>query len=514
MKKELSVAMLFCDGMVLQRDKEISIWGTAAPGTAVSASISDANGNVLTDGKAEATADGNYMIKCSALSANRDCTLNITAAEESITISDVMIGDIWLAGGQSNMEFFMKYDKDWESLKNEPANPNIRMFNVPQVAFEGHTTHSPEGRGYWFTKEDNGFQFFSAPGYAFAKNIQPTIDVPVGIIGCNWGGSSACTWVSRDVLNTPELDYYLKEYDDAIAGIDEEVLRKNSMEAWAFEESAQHGADFEPLMYGRDRDWQEQFLKNHAGEPVVPMGPYNFNRPAGLYTHMLRKLIPYAIKGVIWYQGESDCGERSHTYHTLFSALINSWRKEWNDDFPFIFVQLAPFGKWLECGNDDYKIVRSKQEQVAETVKDAYVTSIMDIGSYYDIHPKTKQEVGRRLALLALGHVYNQNILCDSPKFTTATYKNGQIIVTFKHADGLHISNTGSTIVIEIDGWKYEPSKVEAIDDRLVITLPQDAAARDITSMNLSIGYDDYATIYILNSQDLCVLPFTTSVRL
>ena len=198
-----------------------------------------------------------------------------------------------------------------------------------------------------------------------------------------------------------------------------EEMDQLSLDGWKFEDSPAHDLEFRPLLYGRDYTWQEDYMKQHTKDPLIPLGPYHINRPGGLYHMMLEPLHSFPIKGVIWYQGESDAGH-ADIYDTLLETLITDWRQKWNDDFPFLFVQLAPFGIWLECTSENYSVVREKQQLVSDTVPNTGMVSIMDIGSYYDIHPKEKMEVGRRLALLARGKVYGEDILCESPRLINA----------------------------------------------------------------------------------------------
>lgn len=445
--KKYGLAEIFQDGMLFQQGKDIVLWGCAEPDTRVTVSlyretVTQAEEKPLLSGSGTADENGNFRITLPPREAGEGYLLCVdfdAAPEESICLSRIGFGDIWLAGGQSNMEFFLKYDRDWEETKKLPRNPRIRMYNVPQRAFAGHTTHNKTGYGYWFDDRDPALETFSAPAYSFAREVQAAAGIPIGIIGCNWGGSSASTWVEEEVLRTPPLDRYLREYEEAVAGIPAEKLAADSLAGWAFEDSAGHGADFEPLLYGRDRDWQLNYMKIHAGEPVIPMGPYNFNRPSGLCRTMLSNLIPFSIRGVLWYQGESDAGDYASLYDKLLTGLIESWRRAWGDDFPFLIVQLAPFGQWLDCDSRGYTTVREKQAYVSKNVPGVHMAAIMDLGSYYDIHPKEKMEVGRRLALLARGHVYGETeLLCDPPEAAFAVMLNDrQIAVNFRHADGL-----------------------------------------------------------------------------
>lgn len=516
-RTEYCLAEIFQNGMLFQREKEIVLWGNAAPGTTVIAAFyKEDNIEPFLCGKSLAEPDGQFHITLPPEGAGEGYMLEMTFTPSPlnpIRLENICFGDLWLAGGQSNMEFFLKYDRDWEETKKLPRNPKIRMYNVPQRAFEGHTTHNRAGYGYWFDDADPALEYFSAPAYSFARDIQAATDVPIGIIGCNWGGSTASTWVPEEVLSVPPLDTYLKEYEDAISGISPEKLAEDSLSAWAFEDSAQHGTDFEPLLYGRDRDWQLQYMKEHADDPVIPMGPYNFNRPAGLYHTMLSKLIPFSIKGVLWYQGESDAGDHAFMYDKLLTALIECWREKWHDDFPFLIVQLAPFGIWLDCDNKGYTVVREKQALVAENVPDVYMASIMDLGCYYDIHPKEKMEVGRRLALLARGHVYGeQNLLCDAPEAVSAVLqKDGQIVIRFRHGDGLTIGDKPSDWTVCLQERDVQPVQVTAKEDRIILTLP-DTVEDDQLPLSVSLGWNDYAEIYIANQAGLSATPFQMNI--
>lgn len=516
---EYSLAEIFQSGMLFQRDKEIRLWGKAAPGTSVTASLyKEAKTHPDPLFQADGTADesGRFHIALSPMEAGEGYRLSVgfaSAPEASILLKDIGFGDIWLAGGQSNMEFFLKYDRDWEETKKLPRNPHIRMYNVPQRAFEGHTSHNKTGYGYWFDDSDPALDCFSAPGYSFARHIQEATGVPIGIIGCNWGGSTAAAWVPEEVLSTPPLDRYLREYEEAVSGISPEKLAADSLSAWEFEDSLEHGADFEPLLYGRDRDWQLAYMKAHAEDPVIPMGPYNINRPAGLYRTMLSGLISFSIKGVLWYQGESDAGEYAFMYDRLLTGLIEHWRRAWNDNFPFLIVQLAPFGVWLDCDSKDYTTVREKQAVVAENVPGVYMAGIMDLGSYYDIHPKEKMEVGRRLALLARGHVYGEKeLLCDAPKAVRADrLHDGLIRITFSHADGLFSDGGKSDWNIRIGEQDVLPENIVIEDDCVLLTLPD--AVSDIHAPSyVSLGWKDYAEIHIYNRATLSAAPFLLKI--
>lgn len=516
---EFTLFPLFQSGMVIQRQKPIHIWGNAPAGSDVTVTLKASSVTVCTD------ADEEFHAYLPAMEADTGCTLtvcchipvkqqpanhpessvsgNAAVISDKIVLNDISIGDIWLACGQSNMEFFLRYDRDWEAVKHYENNPQIRVYNVPQTAFHGHATRNATGYGHWMQSNDKDFETFSAPGYSFARNLQPHINVPIGIIGCNWGGTTATAWMDESNLIKKPLNVYLKEYEEACSLYPEEEMKRISLKAWEFEDSSEHDLEFRPLLYGRDYEWQKQYMVNHKNDPVIPMGPYNINRPGGLYHMMLEPLHNFAIKGVIWYQGESDAGH-ADMYDTLLETMITAWRKKWNDEFPFLFVQLAPFGVWLECTSDNYAIVREKQEIVSNTVPNTGMISIMDIGSYYDIHPKEKMEVGRRLALLARGKVYGEDILCESPRLVSANRKDNVITLTFNHCNTLSIGEGKNDFVIMQNDSELSISEVTTTENMLNLTI--DTLTND--EVTVSLGYADYAEIHIFNKANLPVCPF------
>lgn len=522
--EQIVLSPIFQSNMVLQRQKPIHIWGQAPADRQVIIYLSQdttktnpntdyiENNTTGTYASVSTISDsfGYFHGTLPPMEAARNCTLSVRCADskaEELILTNVSIGDIWLACGQSNMEFFLRYDKDWETTKQLPENPDIHVYNVVQTAFEGHRRDIP-GYGRWMNDKDPELETFSAPGYSFARHIQPHIDVPIGIIGCNWGGTTATAWLDESELQKEPLCIYLEEYKQALSMYSSEEMTQISLKAWEFEDSPEHGTDFAPLMYGRDYDWQKQYLKDHASDPVIPLGPYNINRPGGLYHRMLEPLIPFSIKGVLWYQGESDA-YHGDMYDILLGTLIQSWRKKWNDNFPFLFVQLAPFGVWLECTSDHYTIVREKQELVSRTVPNTGMVSIMDIGSYYDIHPKEKMEVGRRLALLARGKVYGESILCKSPCICMATRENHSIILTFDYCSTLHMDGKRNDFVLKQNNTVLALDSVSLIQNTIIIS----SNALSDGPVQISLGYADYAEIHIYNEAELPILPFCININ-
>lgn len=563
----LTTAPIFQSHMVLQREKPIVLWGSAPAQAHVTVHLQTPIGTVTTETVAVTVLTGNppafsgqsasagaWQCTLPSQQACENATLTITCDDpscEPVSLVDVAIGDVWLAGGQSNMEFFLRYDADWDTVKHYEKNPKIRMYNVPQLAFSGQQRDTT-GYGCWLTEGDIGFDTFSAPGYSFARNIQPYINVPVGIIGCNWGGSTATAWLDESFLKEAPLSVYLREYEAALSEYTPEEMTRRSLEGWAFETSSKHTEDFMPLLYGRDRAWQKAYMEEHKNDPFVPMGPYNINRPGGLYHQMLEPLIPFAIKGVLWYQGESDA-YHADLYDKLMTSLVACWRDKWKDEFPFLFVQLAPFGVWLDCDSKRYTQVREKQEIVNKTVPHTGMISIMDIGAYYDIHPKQKMEVGRRLALLARGKVYGEDILCESPELVSAVReqtdntahsgcqntpnakgKTTVITLSFANCGELHRKEPASDIISAApetavtEGTRIVTNITDGITGFLLLQEGQEVPVTSITMKGTSMvltadaltdapctiqfAWADYAVVNVCNEAGLPVKPFRCEV--
>jgi len=514
---KFTLGEIFQENMVLQRGKDIVLFGTAERGDRIRASLYDCHGKLVDERASTSEKDDRFQVKLAPQKASEDnkLVINNESSQQKIVIKKVHIGEVWLAGGQSNMEFFNKYDKDWDKTKKLPENKKIHFYNVPQQAFEGHVTHNGPGRdgyGKWLNDKEKGFENFSAPGYSFARKIQEVLKCPVGIIGCNWGGSTASAWVPLSVLKEEPLKRYLDEYDEEVNKYDSFTLKELSLKSWEIEDNPANYKEFEQFIYGQDRKTQLEWMEGQR-DNVRPMGPYNENRPGGLYETMLSKVFPYSIAGALWYQGESDAGDRAPMYDKLLTELIQSWRKVWNDDFPFLLVQLAPFREWLACTNDGYMEVRAKQELVADNVKDVYMTSIMDIGNEFDIHPKEKVEVGKRLAGLALSHVYQklEPAQTDNPRVDEVYVNGNQVIMTFTNTETLNKTTDENTIYILKEDERVEPEDVTISENKIILHFKENLTL--IKDLKVAMGWDDYAVINIKNEQGLPVIPFLKNAQ-
>lgn len=444
----LQTALIFGDNMILQRGKEIPVWGTAAPGAEVAVSIQGVSA------KASADAEGAWRVMLPALSTSFDETMIIISGDEKLVFGGVMVGEVWLAGGQSNMEFHMRYDADFASEKETCAGRNIRFFDYPEVSYpeQIHEADYSKEYGFWRKPEPDQLERFSAVGWYFASELENKYHIPVGIIGCNWGGTPACAWMPEEDIVKGGGQVLLDEYKAALENLDleeyEATFRANPM-SWRTDQLADPFGDL--MMFGCT---PEEFAEKLAAmgvdlsnfDPSVflpPVGPKYERRPCGLYESMLKPLAPYGIRGVIWYQGETDGDTHPELYHLIFPAMIGSWRKLWGEQLPFLFTQIAGLDQWMDCRGEPYVKIRAAQQYTEDTVPGTAMAVTSDVGMEFDIHPKKKQPVGRRLALLAENKVYGDDVLCKAPTLLEAAISDGRAVLTFANAgEGLTLKET------------------------------------------------------------------------
>ena len=495
-------ASIFCDGMVLQRDKELIIWGTSSCEGTVRVYLGDVRSESM-------VVDGVWRCTIPPLKAAAGLTLLAKQGGEIIRIQNVMIGDVWLAGGQSNMEFFLRYESHWKEAQDLPKNEMIRMYTCPRVAFAGQKPYQ-SGCGYWFGEGDSAWETFSSAAYWFARELQPELDIPVGIIACNWGGTSASAWVPAKSLESDELEVYLKDYETAAAQMDPVEIRRESMRGWAFQEDPDHIMEWAGVMYGIDRKTQLERIARCANNPMVPMGPFNKNRPGCLYEQMVTPIRDYAIKGVLWYQGENDV-HHAPLYSMLFETLISEWRKIWGADIPFLFAQLAPFDCWLALNGSLFPEIRRQQEIASKTVPNCYMVSTSDVGMRYDIHPKEKKAIGHRFFLQAMDKVYGRSYLADAPELREVKISCNQIQLLFNNVGtGLQIKGDDLPLFEIIQGDKVIPVvHMDILSESVVLTV----ACGLNNSVRISFAHIPYYEMGLYNSAMIPAIPFSVVVE-
>ncbi len=388
--------------MVLQRDQENPVWGEATAGSNISVTF---GGHTL---QTKADDDGKWMLKLKPMrGSSHALNMTIRSESDSITFSNIVIGEVWVCSGQSNMQWSVSqvYDSDLESMS---ANyPNIRIISVPQV---GTQENQDDFDGQWDICTPDTVGQFSAVGYLFGRQLHQTLGVPIGLVDNAWGGSSAEAWVARSVL----------EADDRFEAVITE---------WKKTEAT---FDFDKSM----AIWKEKAsAAKEAGKPA-PRAPRNVlagqHRPGNLWAGVLNPIIGYGIRGTIWYQGESNAG-RAYQYDDLFGLMISEWREAWGQgDFPFYWVQLADFRDEVAApGDSDWAELREAQSNTLALPNTGQAV-IYDVGEGRDIHPRDKQTVAKRLARIALARDYEVNIPYLSPSFKEMTIEGNKAILTFQ----------------------------------------------------------------------------------
>ena len=494
----LKTARMFSDHMVLQRNKPIPVWGEAAPGAPVTVEL---DGSRV---QAQANENGHWLAYLPEREAGVGLCLQVRNGQEQQTFHDVCVGEVWLAGGQSNMEYLLGFEKHIDEVLAGEMNPEIRFFNYPQVTYEGQLEdYNYCNDGFWRCCTKADLPYFSAVGYYFALDVQKALDVPVGIIGCNWGGTPACAWMDNRYLEGTDGAVWLQEFEEATRNLDVEAYKSAFRANPGNDRTHQLENPFniKIVKEGLTPQEQAQFL---AAMPQMPdpNGPWYERRPGGLYETMLKKVHPYAVKGVIWYQGETD-EKHPEEYKTVFSRMIRCWRDLWQEELPFLFVQLAPFGQWLACGSENYPTVRESQQWVSKEVPNTWMASIGDAGMQWDIHPKDKLPVGHRLALLARGHVYGQPILCDAPELEWAKKEGDRIFLHFTHAAGLHKTCDALQAMVGIDasGESREITTARIENDTLILPDCEDICA-------LAFARTGYYEVNLYNAAGIPAKPF------
>jgi sialate O-acetylesterase len=384
-RADVALNNMFGDHMVLQQGIANRVWGRADPGEQVTVSIA---------GQTHATtaaADGNWELRLDPIAEyGGPHTLTVKGNNE-VAFSDVLIGEVWICSGQSNMQWAVNQAKDADLEKAAASFPTIRLISVPQVG-----TQEPQWnfKGQWAVCSPQTVGDFSAVGYFFGRQLQQTLGVPVGLIDNAWGGSAADAWVKREKIAAHPT---LKAIHDRWTKLEAEKPNDNQMKG--------------------------------------------NGRPGNIHSGVLTPSIGYGIRGVIWYQGESNAS-RAHQYRTLFPFMIASWREEWkladNRDFPFYWVQLADYkAEKPEPGESDWAELREAQTMTLDALPNTGQAVIIDIGEGKDIHPRNKQDVAKRLARLALAETYQQpGIVAQSPRYKSLEKEGAKLVLTFSDAVG------------------------------------------------------------------------------
>lgn len=425
---EIKLPSVFSDGMVLQQKQAIPVWGWAAEGTEVTVTFKGQSKS------AKADANGKWMLKLDAVDASAEAAeLTVKVGSETKTIKDILVGEVWLCGGQSNMDFKLvmltgkarepQYEPLAEYIRKEISTANdplLRQIKVPREVspFEEKTNFN----GVWDKAVPGKVGEFTATGYFFARELRQKLKVPVGLLNCNWGGTRVEPWIPMSKFQTTES---LKKYYDTETGPVKEQLAK-----W----DPQKAKEVYEKQLAAWKEKSKTSGKNAPRKPRMPQRPDQSNRiPSTLYNAMTHTLVPYAIKGAIWYQGESNAGHVPDSYREHFSAMIEAWREVWGQgDFYFYWCQLAQFKDPNKdpLDNDGWATVLD-QQRLTLSLPNTGMAVLNDIGEAKDIHPKNKIDAGKRLSLWAFKQAYGQELVYSGPLYKSSKIEGNKVIVTF-----------------------------------------------------------------------------------
>ncbi len=434
----LRLPALFGDGMVLQRGAEVPVCGWAEPGVDVTVQLDRIRFSTQAD------AAGTWHLRIGPFEATgKPLRMIVTAGKVTKIYQDILIGDVWLCSGQSNMEWPVHMSQDAPQEIADANHPKIRLFKVPHAAkpepLEDIAPDESDGR--WRACTPESVKSFSAVGYFFGRKTHADLDgVPIGLIQSTWGGTTAEAWTSWPALTG----------QPAAKSILERFARRRAQfasQTKTYPEKITHWKDEKARAKAEGRPYD-------SPEPRRPADPrYSSSGPASLYNGMIAPLIPYAIKGAIWYQGESNA-RRSEQYRQLFPGLIRDWRGAWaQGDFPFLFVQLANYRAVAESpGPSHWAELREAQTMTLALPKTGMAVAI-DVGEAKDIHPKDKQTVGHRLALSAQAIAYGEKIVYSGPIYKSMTREGNKIRLRFEQTgSGLTVGTEKELKGFEIAG--------------------------------------------------------------
>ncbi|CAM4371283.1 sialate O-acetylesterase [Zobellia roscoffensis] len=433
---KIELPNIFSDNMVIQRNEKVLLWGWANTGEEITIHTSWDNKEYLV----KTTIDAKWKLEIDTPGAGGPYKISFKGNENEIALKNVMLGEVWLASGQSNMEWSATTNKGIDNAEEEIENanyPNIRFFTVPRRTSDFPQENIP---GSWVVCTPETMKDFSAVAYFFARRLQGELDVPIGLIDNAWGGSPAEVWTPKSVF-----------------------------------------------------DAHEDLKLSAEGLEETPWSPVS---PSQVYNGMVHAITPFKIAGTIWYQGESNRG-RANMYGKLFSEMIHSWRNAWDSQFPFYYVQIAPFNyKEPEQG----VLIRDVQRRVMQTIRNSGMVVVSDIATIDDIHPTNKQDVGLRLANLALKETYDSyEGEVYGPLFKEVNLQWKKIEVIFDHADGLMFTDKKETY-FEIAGSDgiYHPAKAKIKGNTVILTSKKVKAP-----LNVRFAWDNVAEPNLFNAAGL-----------
>ena len=443
---EVRLHRLFSDHMVLQQQQPVRVFGWASPGEKVTVKLG------AVEGQTTAGKDGFFLVQLPPQKAGGPFGLIVEGKDSRVALQDVMVGEVWVCSGQSNMQWPVSRSANAQQVIANSKNDMLRLFTVERRPSD--TPETDVRGGPWQLCGPKTVPGFSAVAYHFGKQLQEKLGVAVGLISSNYGGTPAEAWTSREALAAhPKLKYYL------------------------------------------DR----------------PRNPRDKDRPYGLFNAMIHPLLKFPIRGAIWYQGESNAQnfQRAEEYYTLFPVMIQDWRRRWGlGDFPFLFVQLAPFrAKTSQPTHVPWAVLRDAQLHTMKTVPNTAMAVIVDVGDERDIHPRQKGPVGRRLALAALALAYGKDLVYSGPIYKCHRKKGDRIVIEFDFVGSGLVARGGPLTGFTICGpdRKFVNAQAKIEGKTVVVWSPKVS-----DPVAVRYGWANYPLGNLWNREGLPASPFRT----
>jgi sialate O-acetylesterase len=489
LQAEIKLPPIIGSHMVLQQKQANPIWGWETPGSSVTVAFAGQSKSAI------AGTDGKWTVKLDPLPANANPqSLEISSNGAKVTLEDVLIGEVWMCSGQSNMGFQLNSDWNGDLEAKASTLPNLRLIKVPQV---GTQELQNDFKGEWKASSEESALRFSAVGFLFGRYIHQIIGVPVGLIDNAWGGSAAEAWMRRSTL----------EKDPRFAR-----LMENTVQTEIQKKSPEAKTEYEAAVQKHKLAAEKAKAEGKAA-PRPPQSPESWlsgnQRPGNIFNGVVNPTLGYGIKGVIWYQGESN-SSRAWEYAQLFPFMIQEWRKEWNQgDFPFYWVQLADFKAEAQTPvESDWAELREAQTKTMSLPNTGQAV-ITDLGEGKDIHPKNKHDVAARLVRWALAKDYGIRIPYRSPEFKSLSLNDNKATVTVDcFGSALRAFDVEDAVGFALCGddkvWHYAKGKVIG-KDKVEITcdkVPNPIAVR--------YAWADNPVCNLTSSEGLPLTPFRT----
>ena len=493
----MKLAPIFTDHMVLQREKPLHLWGTGDNGTSITVTIGHVSGTASVRG-------GRWALTLPPLPAGGPYTLDCTDGTQTVQLADVMLGEVWLCGGQSNMELALRDSREPQAALDTCSDSGVRLYHVGKRGYLDAQFYAEEAASHWQLPSAEACQWWTSIGFYFRAMLARKLGVTVGLVECNYGGTSASAWMSEETLaGTSAGQRYLDDYARDMEGLTDEQACQKYLDYCEYHNAWQKRID-ECYKENPGIAWNDALRICGENRYPGPLTPNNPLRPHGLYDTMLSRITPYTLRGVLYYQGESD-DHRPESYETMLSCLIRQWREDFHDaELPFLLVQLPMFSYEGEQLRTNWAEIRQAQENVYRTTRNVGLACILECGEYNEIHPKEKKIPAQRLYLQALREVYHlQEKGTASPLVRTAYPAEHGVRAAFENVDnGLTLRGAGGFALCDENG-AWHPAKATANGDSVLVT------SENITHpTGVRYAWQNYGEVTLFEQNGLPALPF------